>query len=143
MNIIKSEFESNLKLEKLLFTNISFSRTEDSIDCNELNLRVGRKIDKSEDKVKVTLIVKILSEDQSLSLEITATAVFGFSFGEKISKKMKDDILEKNTVAIMFPYVRSQVSLVTSQPDMAPIVIPAINIDNLLSSNQDETEDNN
>ena len=39
----------------------------------------------------------------------------------------ESDIIKKNTVAIMFPFVRSQISLLTTQPDMVPIVLPPIN----------------
>lgn len=38
------------------------------------------------------------------------------------------DILEKNTIAIMFPYIRSYISSITTQPGMSPIVLPAMNI---------------
>ena len=38
------------------------------------------------------------------------------------------DMLEKNTIAIMFPYIRSYISSITTQPGMSPIVLPAMNI---------------
>ena len=34
----------------------------------------------------------------------------------------------KNTIAILFPYVRSYISIITTQPGMTPIVLPAMNI---------------
>ena len=37
-------------------------------------------------------------------------------------------MLEKNTLAIMFPYLRSYISIITTQPGMNPIVLPAMNI---------------
>lgn len=36
-------------------------------------------------------------------------------------------IMDTNAVAIMFPFVRSQVSLLTTQPGMTPVVLPPIN----------------
>lgn len=38
------------------------------------------------------------------------------------------DMLEKNTIAIIFPYIRSYISIITTQPGMPPIVLPAMNI---------------
>ena len=38
----------------------------------------------------------------------------------------------KNAIAIMFPFLRSQVTLVTSQPNFRPIILPIININNLV-----------
>ena len=40
-------------------------------------------------------------------------------------------IINTNTVAIMFPFIRSQVTLLTSQPGMIPIILPAINTQKL------------
>ena len=37
-------------------------------------------------------------------------------------------LIERNTLAIMFPYFRSYVSTLTTQPGMTPIVLPAMNI---------------
>ena len=39
----------------------------------------------------------------------------------------EEAIRNANTVAIKFPFIRSQVTLLTSQPGMTPIVLPAIN----------------
>ena len=40
---------------------------------------------------------------------------------------MEENIVKTNTVAIMFPFIRSQVTLLTTQPGMTPIVLPPIN----------------
>ena len=45
------------------------------------------------------------------------------------------ELIEKNTVAIMFPYLRSYVSLLTTQPGMSPIVLSAMNIAAMLREN--------
>lgn len=39
-----------------------------------------------------------------------------------------------NAIAIIFPYLRSEVTLLTAQPNMAAIVIPAVNINALLGN---------
>ncbi len=39
--------------------------------------------------------------------------------------------INKNTIAIMFPFIRSQVTLLTSQPNMCPVILPTINTSNL------------
>ena len=39
---------------------------------------------------------------------------------------------KKNTVAILFPYVRSAFTLLTAQPGMEPVVLPALNINALI-----------
>ena len=36
--------------------------------------------------------------------------------------------LRQNAVAIVFPYLRSQISLLTAQPEVKPVIIPPMNI---------------
>ena len=43
----------------------------------------------------------------------------------------EEAIRNANTVAIKFSFIRSQVTLLTSQPGMTPIVLPAINTQKL------------
>ena len=40
----------------------------------------------------------------------------------------RDVIVRQNSVAIIFPYLRSQVSLITAQPEMEPVVLRPVNI---------------
>ena len=60
--------------------------------------------------------------------------------GEKIAEKTAEQILKKNTVAIMFPFIRSQISLLTTQPGLIPIVMPPININALVDDMQEPKE---
>lgn len=141
MNTVKSEYESALKLEKLVFPSINFSRAVDWTNSDELKMRVGRKVELIQtDKLQITLSVKIWAPDHSLDLDLTTFACFGYSFGENVPEDVRSEILEKNTIAIIFPYIRSQVSLVTTQPDMAPVVIPAININELINADVKTSE---
>ena len=39
-----------------------------------------------------------------------------------------DVLSRQNATAIIFPYIRSQISLLTAQPGMKPVVIPPMNI---------------
>lgn len=41
---------------------------------------------------------------------------------------LRESIMNKNTVSILFPYLRSELTLITSQPGIEPIVMPPMNI---------------
>lgn len=43
-----------------------------------------------------------------------------------------DDRLVPNSIAILFPYLRSFMSTVTAQAGISPFILPTININNLL-----------
>lgn len=59
-----------------------------------------------------------------LSVSIIANAHFEY---ETETYEKEESIIKANTVAIMFLFIRSQVTLLTTQPGMTPIVLPAIN----------------
>ena len=57
-------------------------------------------------------------------------------------------LVERNAISIMFPYLRSYITTLTSVPGMQPIVLPPINIAAMLEDEQmtddiEETEESN
>lgn len=120
MNI--NQMKSNLQMKNFYFSNCSFSR--DSIIADgEYNIDLQKKIDKIDEHIyRVSLKTMILKED--MKLEVEANAEFIYSSDDYGNE---ETIINANTIAIMFPFVRSQVTLLTSQPGMAPIVLPPIN----------------
>ena len=52
-----------------------------------------------------------------------------------LTAEEKDVVLKRNTIAIVFPFIRSQISLLTTQPGITPILLQPIDI-NLLKVNQ-------
>ena len=63
-----------------------------------------------------------------MNIELVAEAHFSY---ESDDYSREASIINTNTVAIMFPFIRSQVTLLTSQPGMIPIILPAINTQKL------------
>ena len=59
-----------------------------------------------------------------------------FSFNQEIDSDERRDFIKSNAVAIMMPYVRSELTLLTSQPGVDPIVLPLFNVQAMLN-NQD------
>lgn len=87
-------------------------------------------------KYKVSLTAEIWSNDSDVvSLKIKIYGIFACQYEDP---KVKDQLLAKNAVAILFPYLRSQISLVTTQPNNVPIMIPAVNINALFDEAQDQ-----
>ena len=63
-------------------------------------------------------------EKEDLSVLVIAKAQFLYEAGDYT---MEESIVKNNTVAIMFPFIRSQVTLLTTQPGITPILLPPIN----------------
>ena len=97
---------------------------------------IGKNIDKLDEKeYKCSLTLKMSDEEETVDLEIVISGIFEFQ--SELNADQKEIIITKNTMSILFPYLRAQVTLMTAQPDIEPVVIPAINI-NALLQNLDE-----
>lgn len=117
-----NQIKSNLQMKYIFFSNYSFSR-DVIISAGDCNIDLQKRIKKIKDH-EYQIILKTEIKKQDLHLELETLAEFIYD-ADDYSKE--ETIINANTVAIMFPFIRSQVTLMTSQPGMAPIVLPPIN----------------
>lgn len=122
---------SPLKLNKIIFDKIEFLRSgfknENKLNCST-EARISRN--DSQNIFKVTLVQKGFKQDE-YSFEVQITGYF--SLGENdFSDEIINDLVTKNTVAILMPYVRSEISLLTAQPETDCVVLPPFNITKMI-----------
>lgn len=122
---MESTVGSVLRIPHVIFDEITFFRKGFKNDKNEsLSISVSNKTIKDGDgQYRVTLQVDASKEDEyDARVKIT-----GFCQVDE-SYEHKDTLLKENAVAILFAYVRSELTLITSQPETDPIVLPVVNI---------------
>ena len=78
---------------------------------------------------KVTVSVGINS-NSVCNMNITMSGFFRLEEDSTLGKRL----LQTNAVAILFPYVRSQLTLLTSQPGFDPVILPVMNINALFAN---------
>ncbi len=117
------KIKSDLTMESFFFSECTVKRN-DNIASEKLKMNIEKHVSEIGDKYKVELSFRITKDANDLFVTVNAIAYFTIECDDIELKKM---VLEENTVAIMFPFVRSQVAIMTSQPNMSPIIIPAIN----------------
>ncbi len=122
--------QSVLKMENLYFDEIKYNR-DISVDIDEeYQYRFERNINQTDSShyiVSLKCFIKT-SNNESVNLEIRVT---GWFCCDEKDENTRDTLIRKNAVAIIFPYLRSQISLVTTQPNMCPIMLPTMNINAL------------
>lgn len=124
---IKNDYKSPLTMERIYITNSSFSRAEESIEELELGIRVKHNLTSlSDNRYRLELTLFVGDEAKKLEVSATCAAIFRTETDQKV-------LVERNAVAIVFPYLRSYISTITTQPGMAPIVLPPMNILSMLS----------
>ena len=100
----------------------------------ELNLRFDTKGIFNKKTKKFELIFKVAikqSENDSPFVEIRCKGLFNFENVTKINDI--PDFFYRNSIAILFPYVRTYLSLVTTQANVPGIILPTLNLSGLES----------
>lgn len=119
-----NKIKSDLRMNNFHFTECSVTR-DDTIKEGVYSFDLKKEISKMPDGYySVILTLTIDKENNDLHIKVVAAATFTM---ENDDAELIKSIMETNTVAIMFPFIRSQVSLLTTQPGMTPIILPPIN----------------
>ena len=130
----KKNIQSALSLEKIVFDKIEFNRLGFSSD-KELEIEIQSSIAKrgNEDVYRITLILKGNKPDEYI-FEIILSGFFTIEQREELTEELKDALITKNAIAILMPYLRSEASLLTAQPGMECVVLPAFNINKMFEN---------
>lgn len=124
-------FNSSLTLQKMVFDRIEFDR-KGFKNTKELKFELQVQIGLGEDKIyKVTLVLNGTKQDE-YNIVISLSGFFKIEGQEEMKDKMAQDLINKNAVAIMMPYLRSELTLLTAQPDTDSVVLPPFNINMML-----------
>lgn len=128
------DVESVLRLKALIVNNISFKRDQhitENIDMQNSRTTFFNKIESFDNNdALVTLGITMKHKEHKTELNVTMSGLFGFD--EDVDDDFMENMFKQNAVSILFPYLRSQLSIVTTQPGFVPVVLPAINIISLL-----------
>lgn len=132
---MKENIRSSLILDKLVFDKIEFNRLDFSSE-SDFNFEIQSKFAKSKNEVyRVTLLFKG-EKPKEYNLEISLTGFFTFNEDHDLSEELKEVLITKNAVAMIMPYLRSEVSLLTAQPGVECVVLPAFNINNMFEKDE-------
>ncbi|UTC64426.1 protein-export chaperone SecB [Treponema sp. OMZ 788] len=126
-----SNYDSVLHMQAIVFDNIEFERKGFKNDNElEFNLEIQIGTDK-EHRYKVTLILKGNKKDE-YEFSVSLSGFFMIEDVKNMDDKLKQNLISKNAAAIMMPYLRSEVTLLTSQPGTDSVVLPIFNINKII-----------
>lgn len=134
-----SNFNSSLTLQKMVFDKIEFVRkgfknTEELKFELQVQIGLGEK-----DRYKVTLVLNGEKQDEyNIIISLSGFFKVEEQQGELENKKVQD-LINKNAVAILMPYLRSELTLLTAQPDTDSVILPPFNINKMLEKKQEQT----
>lgn len=124
---------SSLLLQRLVYDKIEFERKGFKND-NELIFEMQVQItSREENQYKVTLVFEGNKEKEYRFL-ISLSGFFAIDSRDGLSDKKVEELISRNAVAILMPYLRSEVTLLTSQPEMDSVVLPPFNINKMMEN---------
>lgn len=118
---------SVLKLQSMVFDEISFTRSGFQND-KRLELEFGFSFSETEDEDFIARIEVTGKKEEEYTLHVRLSGYFSLPK----DADRRDTLMRKNTLAILFPYLRSEVTLLTAQPNVEPVVLPPMNVGNML-----------
>lgn len=126
--------EPTISLEKYEIEEITYSRIVDDSDFQSENLQVSVKSGLTEDKKygKVTLEAKFFDEEKNKKVSARISGYYTINVEEDSEK-----YIAINGTAILFPYLRSAISMISTLDSQDAVLIPTINVLSILE-NQEE-----
>lgn len=132
-----SILECKLQLIDLYFSKFDFVQERENNSENTeytTSLNINYSINQNDtSKIKIVIDTNIKTKDENICVNLQTVGIFDID-KDDMEIEMYEQIIKGNTVAIMFPYIRSQISLITTQPGIAPIMIPPINVNALIET---------
>lgn len=129
-SVNEKDVRSDLLMKDIYFSKIECYQNKDlnKLGNISLNTKYDVKINSiSENEKEIVFDVNIVNEESKLKVNLTANGIFTIS-KDIPSNINKDELFKYNAVAMMFPFIRSQVALVTNQPGLRSVLLQPINI---------------
>ena len=97
-----------------------------------------------ENSISVSLGVLIENTDSNsmpFNLCVELTGHFKAKFSGEESQPFREQLINQNTIAILFPFLRSTVASLTLAANISPVILPIINLAGAFEKPNGETEE--
>lgn len=133
---------SSLKFNNYIVNEVNFksNRIQDDKKSWRLTFDItnSTKVNEKRDKMEIILKVNVFKNQETapFNMEVEVSGFFELEGEDDITK------YEANAIAIMYPYLRAIVSTYTSAANVAPVILPAINVNAMLRNKKENLEEN-
>lgn len=100
----------------------------DGLSSNDINIKLGSEVESVEEIIRSKLTVEIKNETEDIFIKATICGDFEISNIDQISEEQVEYFKKSSTVSILFPYLRSYVTFLTSDMGISPIQLPIMNV---------------
>ena len=133
----QSEIVSSLKFNGYAVDEVNFNRNKKLSEDNDswkldFNISSIVKTDKEKNKMSINLKVEVFKNTKNppFTMMVDIIGYFELIGEEEVNRYVP------NAIAIMYPYLRAIVSTYTSASNVLPIILPAINVNELIKQQE-------
>ena len=134
---------SKLRFNSYLVKDINFVLNEnyESYEDLELDLQFNHEIQLDYEGKKAIIILECTVFENYIEnnfpFKLEVGLVGFFEFDTDLSEKETEVILETNGTAILFPYLRTLISTITTNACIPPLIIPTMNISKMIKFHEE------
>lgn len=141
---------SVFRFEDYKINSIEFKRNDrfqyqDPLDI-KFGLGVGISLENERVAGRVTIDLNVFENAEEInypfSLKISISGYFSTDDECKMPRDKFEEYCKINGTAAMFPFLRSAVADITKAANMEPLVLPLVNIHNLIKNAEEESKEN-
>lgn len=138
---MNEEIKSVLRFEDYIVKSINFKYNVEYDQNTAIDIKFDMDaeyhIDKHEGNMEVVLKAYIFKEDNITQYPFNMDIEVAGFFSISDSSEESIERFKPNAVAILFPYLRALISTYTANANVAPLILPPININQLLKNKND------
>jgi len=126
-----SSINSSLRFTNYIVENIEFNTNFNFTGKHkELDFDIDSQCDIEEDNfiLHLGMIIFPNSEKNDYPFTMKIKIIGLFEIEKQENKKTKGDFIERNSIAILFPYLRALISVYSSNANIGTIILPPINV---------------
>ncbi|QJC53038.1 hypothetical protein HGI30_16625 [Paenibacillus albicereus] len=119
---------AQIQLTNYYISRINFKYTPESVEVDEKSLKIAHDIEFLENNLVKVIVKCSVGDETGLLLNVILVGEFKITRGNDADEEEIQELCENNTLAILFPYLRSAISDISLKANTQPIILPTINI---------------
>ena len=132
-----------LKFKRYLVNSIDFKyNSEYTGGKTKMDVDFGHQVAVKNNEARVSLrcmlFRKAKKEEKPFHLEVQMTGIFEFQ--TELEGEELNNILRQQAINILFPYLRALISNITGNTGLPPIILPLINVNQLIQNQFERAE---
>jgi len=133
---------ASFQFERYSIDEIQLVRHEKFEEAAEGKMKFNISVCEGEDPNRLKLILNIEVDQNNINLSLTISGFFCFSDDTELPGSEKIKLIKMNGVAILLPYARSVVSMLTALDSPNAIVLPLMNVFEFMKDHEKSTDVN-